>query len=100
MLDALKDFKIIQDLNKKSGVVILLNILKELDTDKLIKYALKYPPRVRAFLGALLEELNKNIKLKALKNSLNPLSSYSYGIKEYLKTGSNWNLKWMVKKSS
>ena len=97
ILDAIKDFKKIPDLNIETGISILLNILKEFKRDeikKLIKYGLKYPPRTRALLGALLEEIGIKDELKELKNSLNPLSEYFFGIKkEILKTAENWKIR-------
>lgn len=96
LLDALKDFKKIPDLDKKSGITILSNKLKELNavqTNLFIKCALKYPPRVRAFTGALLENINVSDNLYLLKKSLNPLSEYEYGVENILSTAKNWNIK-------
>ena len=97
ILDALKDFKKIPDLDKSSGIKIILNQLKKLnikEVKKLIDCALSYPPRVRAFLGALLEKMDVSIELKTLKKSINPLSEYNYGInKKILPTITNWNIK-------
>jgi len=99
ILDALKDFKKIPDLDKNSGIKIISNQLKKLGTieiKQLIDCALSYPPRVRAFLGALLEQINFSIdsELKTLIKSLNPLSEYNYGInKKTLPTITNWNIK-------
>lgn len=97
LLDALKDFKKIPDLDKSSAIKILLTKLKELnptETKLLIKCGLAYPPRVRSFLGALLENIKTESDLTALKTSLNPLSEYEYGISEkQLATAKNWNIK-------
>jgi len=97
ILDALKDFNKIPDLEKRSGITIMLGKLRELngkELKRLVKYCLSYPPRVRAFLGALLEKLEMNDELERLKQSLNPLSEYRYHInKDILPTISNWNLK-------
>lgn len=97
ILDALKDFKKIPDLDKNSGIKIISNQLKKLNTKEikqLIDCALSYPPRVRAFLGALLDKINGDIELNELKKSLNPLSEYTYGIDEnLLPTATNWNIK-------
>lgn len=97
LLDALKDFKKIPDLDKSSAIKILLTELKELnptETKLLIKCGLSYPPRVRSFLGALLENIKTESDLTALKISLNPLSKYEYGIsKKQLATAENWNIK-------
>jgi len=96
-LDALKDWKKIPDLDKKSAIEILTGILKKFSkkqTQELLKIALSYPPRVRAFLGALLEYSGKKIKLNSLKESLNPLSVYQLVIsKDILPTIEKWNIK-------
>ncbi len=96
-LDALKDFTKIPDLDKKSAITILTNKILELDNKQgkeLIKIALEYPPRVRAFLGALLENIGKKRNLKILGDSLHPLSEYKLGlIIEILPTVEKWNIK-------
>lgn len=97
LLDALKDFNQIPDLDKKSAIKIVSKKLKELnptETRLLIKYSLAYPPRVRSFLGALLENINKRSDLTTLKKSLNPFSEYEYSIdKKQLPTAENWSIK-------
>jgi len=97
LLDTLKDFKKIPDLNKKSAIGILTNKLLELDNNQikeLINIAIEYPPRVRAFLGALLENFGKKGDLKILDDSLNPLSEYKLGLtKAILPTVEKWNIK-------
>jgi hypothetical protein len=96
ILDALKDFKTISDLDKKSAIVLLKNKLGKLtenDRSKIIRCALKYPPRVKALLGALLEFSGIEDNVEVLKKSLNPLTSYTLGIKEEdLPTVLNWNI--------
>ncbi len=95
LLDAIKDFKNIPDLDKKSVIKILTNKILELNTkqkNELIEIALEYPPRVRALLGAIFENIGKNIE--KLDDSLNPLSEYKLGItKEILPTIEKWNIK-------
>ena len=97
ILDVLKDFLKIPDLNKRLAIKYLLNKLKKLsvkEKTRIIKYAFQYPPRVRAFLGALLSKSSDNQDIAALKQSLNPLTTYDLGIKkEWLLTASNWNIK-------
>ena len=97
MLFRSKDFKKIPDLDKSSGIKIISKKIKELNSKELkllIKYGLAYPPRVRALLGALLEDINIDDDLTTLKNSLNPLSEYEYGInKGQLPTIENWKIK-------
>jgi hypothetical protein len=96
ILDALKDFKQIPDMDKKSGLLLLADRIKKWDKkDKtlLIKYALKYPPRVRAILGAIIENFITTEDVKPLKESLNPLSQYEYNITEtILPNAKNWNI--------
>jgi len=96
ILDVLKDFTIIPDMDIEGGIRFLLSKLKELsekETNKLIKYALKYPPRVRGFLGALLNEISGQENI-ILKQSLNPLTIYNFRIdKKQLTTAPNWNIK-------
>lgn len=96
ILDALKDFKKIPDIDKKSAIKILSNNIKKLSDEEikqLVRYSLSYPPRVRAFLGAILDQINIYEDLSYLKKSLNSLSTYSYGIKNILSTAKNWNIK-------
>lgn len=96
ILDVLKDFKQIPDMDKQSGLLLLADRIKKWDDkDKtlLLKYVLKYPPRVRAILGALLENFTITDEVKPLKDSLNPLSQYEYNITEtILPNAKNWNI--------
>jgi hypothetical protein len=96
ILDALKDFKVIPDLDKKSAIALLKNRISKLsgnDQSKLIQYALKYPPRVTALLGAILELLKKKNDLESLRKNLNPLTTYKLGIREeLLPTAPGWNI--------
>ncbi len=97
LLDAIKDFKKIPDLDKKSAIKILQNKIRELNykqKKELIKIALEYPPRVRAFLGVLIENIDDKVNVRILKESLNPLSEYDLGITKYiLPTVEKWNIK-------
>lgn len=96
LLDALKDFKQIPDLDKNSAIKILSKKLKELNptqTKLLVKCSLAYPPRVRGFLGALLESIKTSADLTGLRKSLNPFSEYDFGIETILSTAKNWNVK-------
>ncbi len=97
VLDALKDFNTIPDIDSVQAVERLSYLLSELDDrqlDAIKKYALKYPPRVRAFLGALLESLGLiNDKKDSLKISLNPLTHYHLNVAEdTLASIKNWNI--------
>lgn len=96
ILDALKDFKTIPDLDKKSAITFLKNKIGKLSENalsKMIRYALKYPPRATALLGAILELAKKKNGLESLRTNLNPLTTYKLGIKkETLPTAPEWNI--------
>ena len=97
ILDAVKDFKTIPDTDIKSVISILknqLNQLTEAERKYLTQYALDYPPRVRALLGAILEIVDNSLDLIELKKSLSPLSTYKTGITTALLPNAiKWNLK-------
>ena len=95
LLDAFKDIKKIPDTSVVQSVNRLSAILKDLDkkqTQTLVKYALLYPSRVRALVGAILQNIGcKSEDLEKLKQSLNPLSTIKIGLKESeLPTKDNW----------
>ena len=97
ILDAIKDFRKIPDLDRGAGLKRLKQLIKTLcndDIDKLLKISLKYPPRVRALTGALLENIGfKMERLKILRSTLNPLSVYCFGItKAELPELETWNI--------
>ncbi len=93
ILDAFKDIKRIPDCSVAQAIRRLSAILKALNekqTASLLKYALVYPPRVRALVGAVLEK-NGKTGLEKLKDSLNPLTTIKIGLKETeLPTKSKW----------
>lgn len=97
ILDAIKDFRVIPDLDKGGGLKRLkqlINVLSNDDTDKLLRMSLKYPPRVRALTGALLENIGfKMERIKFLRTTLNPLSVYYFGItKAELPESETWKI--------
>ena len=96
ILDILKDFNKISDIDRASAIDIIFNLLKSLSYDEqkeIIKYALSYPPRVKAFLGTLCQYFNLPIDFTILKNDLNPLSKYRYDIKSIpIEIQNSWNL--------
>ena len=97
ILDTFKDFDTIPDIDRTTAIKLLIDNLKTLtpqQTQELIIYALKYPPRVRAFVGAVLENTDETLDLTHLKKSINPLSKYKVGItNRLLPNANNWNLK-------
>ncbi len=96
LLDAFKDIKRIPDSRVNTSVKILSTKIKELNDKQItgiVKYALFYPPRARALVGAILENINRNIKTQKLKDSLNPLTKYKLGINQTdLPAIKNWNI--------
>lgn len=98
ILDAIKDIRNIADTSTAQAIKILGGKMGEFDKkaiQSLIEYALQYPPRVRALLGAIVEDrFGNKFNLEPLRNSLNPSTSYQLKIKESaLSTIKNWNLK-------
>lgn len=98
LLDAFKDIKHIPDSTVAQAICRLSAIAKELskkEIDSLIKYALVYPPRVRALVGAVLQNnAYTGNGLEKLKESLNPLTIVKLGLKKSeLPTKTNWYIK-------
>lgn len=97
ILDVIKDFNMIPDLQKKDGIVYLEKVIDNFNTSeikKLVTYGGSYPPKVRALLGALLEaNISAANSVKSLKKSINPTSRYQYGItNKLLSTADAWNI--------
>lgn len=97
ILDSLKLIKRIPDTTADQSVMIIKKYISELDENRLsslVKLAMKYPPRVRASLGAILESIGNNQYLGKLKQSLNPTSTYAIGLTESTDMNlNNWNIK-------
>ena len=97
ILDAIKDIRNIADTSTAKAIKILAAKLEKFDKkdiQSLIEFALQYPPRVRALLGAIVEErFGNQFNVESLQNSLNPTTTYKLKIKESdLSTIKNWNL--------
>ena len=95
-LDAIKDIKRIPDCTVSKAVKIIsskINNLDEKEIAEMVKYAIQYPPRVRALAGAMLENIKSKAKTNKLKESLNPLTKFQMGLKKSdLPTIRNWNI--------
>lgn len=96
ILDALKFIKSIPDTTVSKSTQRLRSIIQELPAakvERLAKLAVKYPPRVRALTGALIENLGFNEQADRLKATLNFLSEYKLGITDsILPNLSNWKI--------
>jgi len=83
ILDAIKDIKRIPGTTPNEVVKYLKDIIKKESLEnqnKLTKFALKYTPRTRAILGAILKEIgNKNCAYE-LKSTLNQMTNYKIRI--------------------
>jgi predicted transcriptional regulator of viral defense system len=95
-LDALKDIRRIPDCSTLQAIKrmsVLIKALSAKEQKEIIEYALFYPARTRALLGAILENLDVKTNLSVLKNSLNPLTKITLNIKENdLRSIKNWNI--------
>lgn len=97
LLDAFKDAKRIPDCSITDAVKRLRAIVGGLQvqqTESLMSYALVYPPRVRALLGAVLQENGYPMpQLERLKKSLNPMTTIKLGLdKTDLASIADWNI--------
>ena len=96
VLDSIKFIKSIPDTSIANSVERLSEIIRSFDDNQvklLIELAMKYPPRVRALLGAMLENNGNDALTSALHKSLNPLTEYRIGISdETLPTKQNWRI--------
>jgi hypothetical protein len=62
--------------------------------ERLLKIAASEPPRVRALIGAIGEQLGQNrAKLRNLRNSLNPFSRFDFGLLTGLQHARDWQAK-------
>jgi len=96
-LDALKDVKLIPDVSIRNALAMFkgrISELKPAQRQAIIDFALAYPPRVRALLGAILSDLKLKTGVNQLKESLNPLTAFDFGIDDtVLPTVSDWNIR-------
>jgi Family of unknown function (DUF6088) len=83
------------ELSPEETVRRLVNLFRHAQRyERILKVARTEPPRVRAILGAIGEEIGKPARgLKGLRNSLNPVSRYDFGILRTLPAASRWQAK-------
>jgi hypothetical protein len=87
LLDALENINKIPDTTTENVIAYVKNSMMKLSKKEIKKisiYALKYRPKTKAILGALLELLGWDKEAKKLQETLNPLSSYKVGLSEDL----------------
>lgn len=96
ILDSIKLIKQIPDTTVENSIAILRKHISELDEKRLsmlVKLSKKYPPRVRALLGAILESNGNKGFIEELKKTLNPMTTYSIGLSDSANINTqNWNI--------
>lgn len=96
ILDTIKFIKDIPDANVDDSIVKITDIVKKLsdkELEKMVGLSLKYPPRTKALLGAILSYIGKMSLAQTTKNRLNPSTTYKLGItKKALPTINDWNI--------
>jgi hypothetical protein len=92
LLELLRSRARYSDRSSTDTIRRLLRVLGEGDTfERVARAALDEPPRVRAMLGALGEQLNANPRaIKRLRDSLNPLSTFDFGVLRALPNAARW----------
>lgn len=95
LLDFLRGGGKINELTPEETIRRTLDLLSTAGRyERLIKVADSEPPRVRAMLGALGERLGKRSRaLKRLRESLNPLSRFDFGLLAGLPNARSWQAK-------
>ena len=96
LLDAIKFIKEIPDTTTSQSCKCIMTIIQNLDKkdrDELLILAKKYPPMVRALLGAMVENIYGTNKALPLWNTLNPLTLYNVKIdKQVLPEVRKWRI--------
>lgn len=95
ILETLRDRARYSDLDPEQTVHRLLRLLTdERRFAALVDVAMAEPPRVRAMLGAIGEELDMPTRpLDRLRDSLNPLSRFDFGNLRSLRYAKDWQAK-------
>lgn len=95
LLDFLRRAGRTSELSSEDTVHRTLTLLSEKGRfERLISIADTEPPRVRAMLGAIGEQLGEDAKsLQRLRESLNPLSRFDFGMLSGLRYARNWQAK-------
>ncbi len=97
ILDAINNIRKIPDASVTASVAQLIKIIRKLELAEIgimTQLAMSYPPRLRALLGAMLENIGLDRYTDTLYHSLNPLTSYEYPeIAKLLANTSKWHIK-------
>ena len=85
VLDAIESMKNIPDATVDEVLIYVKKFMKKLSSNevrKITQYALKYRPKTKAILAAILESLAYNKEAQKIQSTLNPLSSYKVDVSE------------------
>jgi hypothetical protein len=95
LLDFLRNRGELSELPPRETVNKLLEHFREKGRfERLLKVAASEPPRVRALLGAIGQQLGQpESRLSALRESLNPLSRFDFGTLAMLEHARQWQAK-------
>jgi hypothetical protein len=95
LLDFLRRGGRTSELSPEETIRRTLKLLSEKGRfERLLKLAGSEPPRVRAIMGAMGEQLGKNkAALRRLRDSLNPFSRFDFGLLAGLPYARNWQAK-------
>lgn len=97
ILDSIRFIDKIPDTTVAASVSGLKSIIKKLAHDdiiELVNLSLKYQPRIRALLGALLYDIGYEEQAAVVKNTLNPGTKYKFGLNnsDILHNKEKWNI--------
>jgi hypothetical protein len=96
VLDALRDLRLIPDTAPEVTVNRIAEFFRSgrVSFERIVKVALKEPPRVRALLGVIGTMLGKGKdELSPLKMSLNATTTYKLGLAERLPAAREWRIR-------
>jgi hypothetical protein len=95
LLDFLRRRGQISELSPEETVRRTIKLMSEPGRyERLLKIADTEPPRVRAMLGAIGEQMGKrNTQLEQLRDSLNPYSRFDFGLLSALAAAASWQAK-------
>lgn len=95
LLDFLRRRGEASELSPEETLARLFRLMSEKGRfERFLKIADTEPPRVRAMLGAIGQQLGKSAKtLASLRRSLNPLTRFDFGILTELKHAQEWQAK-------
>jgi hypothetical protein len=95
LLDFLRNRGAASELSAKETMDKLLDHFRDAGRfHRMLKVAASEPPRVRAMLGAVGQQLGESaIRLEALRKSLNPLTRFEFGVLAALDHAKDWQAK-------